>query len=146
MNHRKEKYYKLTRSCKYFIQGNCNFGEVCWYRHEMNVNETTKPVLEEIICKVCDQIFPYKSELIKHRKKDYSEMISMCRNINDKFCRFINEECWYKHELITNKAYEEVMNKIIDITENYAKKIEVLANVTGCSEILERFGRLENQF
>ena len=54
---------------------------------------------EEIKCFVCGKIFESKPEMMKHRKKEHSQVIMPCKQFQIKKCRFQDERCWFKHEV-----------------------------------------------
>ena len=38
MEHRKQNHIETVKSCNKFVEGNCDRGQKCWYKHESDVN------------------------------------------------------------------------------------------------------------
>ena len=81
MVHRRDNHYDLLKTCRYFLMGNCQFGnEKCFYRHEENGSIKFK-------CNFCENVLNTKDELMKHRKQQHEETVSNCRDYQKGYCK-----------------------------------------------------------
>ena len=48
--------------------------------------------------------------MMKHRKRDHSNIVKLCSQYQQNRCRFQNESCWFKHENETENPHEERNN------------------------------------
>ena len=86
MKHRKLKHITLTRPCKNFLEGKCRFtSEVCWWRHAKPSTETNPN--HPVICRVCEKSFANRSEMMKHRKGEHSQLCRPCQGFLKGSCR-----------------------------------------------------------
>ena len=91
MIHRKKEHIEKVKTCSYFLQQRCNYGDNCWYVHK-------KEDLELVIkCNLCDSLFRYKDELMHHRKKQHSEHVKHCIDSSGGKCKFGKTKCWFLH-------------------------------------------------
>ena len=74
--------------------------EMCWWNHKKRENES-------IICYICSKAFESKAHLMKHRKKDHSNLVKPCMQFRQNNCRFREEACWFKHVEIESETVEE---------------------------------------
>jgi hypothetical protein len=48
-------------------------------------------------CKFCEDSFDSKRELMKHRKKEHSDRVSVCWKFTSGECEYGIEKCWFNH-------------------------------------------------
>ena len=70
-----------------------------WGEHDEAENET-------IYCKFCDEIFVSLHDLMKHKKTNHREKVSLCDNFSNGSCIYGDENCWFVHENETEKIKE----------------------------------------
>ena len=70
MNHRKESHPTKIASCRYYLQGNCEFdSSICWYSHTQNEDRNTPQTLKEF----------KQHSFYRHIKEEHPQNISDCR-------------------------------------------------------------------
>ena len=115
MVHRKKEHYDVIRICRYFLKGNCSFGdEKCVYRHDENAKFNMK-------CKLCENVYKTKDELMMHRKEHHPETVSTCRDQQTGYCHRKENECYYSHKDIPdggnrNRVKAQVFRKVQEST------------------------------
>ena len=127
MAHRKKEHYDVINICRYFLKGNCSFGdEKCVYRHDENAKFKLK-------CKFCEKVFKTKDELMMHRKEHHPETVSTCRDQQTGYCHRKENECYYSHKDIPdggnrNKVKAQVFRKVQESTQppDIMKKLQEL--------------------
>ena len=50
-------------------------------------------------CNFCEKHFLTQSDLMYHKKKDYSEKVATLWNFSSGKCDYPDEECWFNHSL-----------------------------------------------
>ena len=79
---------------------------MCWYSHNTESKDDSDTE-ETIKCRYCEKVLKSKSELMKHRKLEHSQIVIACRNIANGYCRFSSDECWYSHaDIAQNKSID----------------------------------------
>ena len=129
MIHKKQEHEKTVKICKYFQQGKCAFDDtVCWYNHSIR-DKCAPQSLSEFKCNICGKIFKLKCEFMKHRKLEHNEFVEVCRYNKDNFCRFKDEECWFKHSDIEslNKS-TDIVQKLFTMMEKFSERVQFLEN------------------
>ena len=132
MIHRKKSHEERVTRCRFFMEGKCTFGDECWYSHKTNARKT----VTEYTCKICEQVFKFKAEFMKHKRHEHVESVPVCRDALNGTCHFGNTKCWFKHEEIENfdgnengnNFNQEVIDKIFDMMENFTKRIMEIEN------------------
>ena len=70
--------------------------------------------------------------LMKHRKQEHYNKVSVCRNDKDNWCTFSSEKCWYRHEEQINDEQNietpEMIQRIFNMMETFKERIEMLEN------------------
>ena len=89
MEHRAH-LHPIQKTCVYFVEGNCRFGDNCAYLHNMNKPEIIK-------CNTGKKEFKTKKDMMWHRKNEHFTLIRSCRNHFKGNCSFADSECWYRH-------------------------------------------------
>ena len=137
MAHRKVKHPLTIKICRYFIRGECRFGDdVCWYSHQVSRTNDIPQTLTEFKCSFCGEVFKKKSDFMKHRKVNHSDTISECINDKNGYSRFYNEECWFRHGgFILNNPKEsiskqtpEILEQILSMMEKFKERFEFIEN------------------
>ena len=94
MMHKKRDHIERVQLCVNFDDGNCDFGDACWFSHETS---STKTCLV-YSCNYCELKFKIKSKFMKHRKTMHSEYVNSCKNEIDGSCEHGSQNCWFNHE------------------------------------------------
>ena len=77
MRHYKQVHSETVSTCWNYSLGTCVFGDqACWFRHDESVTSSN------MRCKICDTIFPNKSEYHIHRKQKHRSLVTPCLNDN----------------------------------------------------------------
>ena len=112
MKHRKE-IHPSNIICRYFsTDKGCNYGDECIYVHEVKMVVGDSPTPGDvptpltpapvsstmIVCKICNEQFNSKHNLMSHRKQKHIESVKQCRDHLQNTCRRGEGRCWYKHE------------------------------------------------
>ena len=69
-------------------------------RKHVNLKHTPKgrDTTGTIKCRICEQEFSEKWNLMRHRKTNHKDSVAFCRNFEDNNCSFTSESCWWNHE------------------------------------------------
>ena len=138
MSHRKKEHPTTIKICRYFIRGECSFGDkLCWFSHNKNNKDNIPQTLNEFKCSFCGEVFKRKLDFMKHRKSNHPETISECINEKNGFCRFQDDECWFRHEGI--QLNNEMVNKNNESSNMFKRLFSIMENLT------ERFENIEKQ-
>ena len=129
MTHRKA-VHPTTIVCKFFP--NCDNGDECAYVHKVNTQvkmvvgdsptpgdvptpstpPTPVPVSSSmIVCKICNEQFNSKHNLMSHRKQKHIESVKQCRDHLQNTCRRGEGRCWYKHENFQQPQAQKVQGR-----------------------------------
>jgi hypothetical protein len=100
MIHRKKVHSEKVNLCLYFSEGNCHFGDSCWYSHDQSIIKS----LTEYKCNIWEKIFKTKSVFMNHRKDEHSRNVTICRNAINGTCHFGMGRCWFKHNEMEMEA------------------------------------------
>ena len=68
MDHRRDYHKHLSKLCRYYMKGECEFDDQCWYRHE-----TSSRMKTVSLCNNCDETFVSKSELAIHMNEKHAQ-------------------------------------------------------------------------
>ena len=129
MAHRKEKHLTSVKTCKYFLQGICGFDDkVCWFRHKQSDDQVPSfpQTLQVFKCSLCGKAFNSKRDFMEHRKIEHLDKVSECKEKKNGWCRFVNEECWFKHnDESKNSGIEnsDMMKRLFDMMEAFSKRM-----------------------
>ena len=63
-------------------------------------------IKHRITCRICDECYKSKSELMVHRKEKHPNFVRMCRNYNEGKCPFADSKCWWNHKQIQSSPQE----------------------------------------
>ena len=89
MNHRKSMHLETVALCRNYNVEKCPYAEdICWWNHSKE---------RSIKCFICNETFASKMLLMRHRKKDHTQLVKTCNNFSQNNCRFQNDDCWYIH-------------------------------------------------
>ena len=55
-------------------------------------------------CRVCEQSFSVKFELMDHRKAMHPNTVAQCKNYSKNTCPYCNERCWWIHHSENDKV------------------------------------------
>ena len=125
MKHKKLKHREKVSVCQNYNTNGCPFEDhKCWFLHMQSE--------EEFKCNICEENFKSKSDFMRHRKSNRSDMVQYCKN--NKKCVFKNS-CWFRHGILD----EQVMNGKSDEEENIINKL--LKNI---EKLNEKVIKLEN--
>ena len=95
--------------------------ERCWFLHKEN---HASHINSEYQCNSCDETFPSKSVLMKHRKLRHIHTVKPCSHAFKGDCKFGNEKCWFVHNDIEILGITCVAgNATLDNTKINALKI-----------------------
>ena len=137
MVHKKNEHPLYLKTCSFFLEGSCAFGEECWFKHKPNGQGSSAPqTLKEFKCGVCGQIFQRKTNFREHRKLTHIKDISICKENRNGYCIYGSQECWSKHEGgVKNVESEmggvktvELVQRLFDMMEKFAERISRVEN------------------
>ena len=82
-------------------------------------------------CKICDKIFPNKSEYHIHRKQNHSALVTTCFKAQNANCKYGDKLCWFSHDernQIDNdetisKDKKDVLQRIFEVMERMTERI-----------------------
>ena len=85
-------------------------------------------------CKICDKIFPNKSEYHIHRKQNHTALVTPCFRAQHDNCKYGDELCWFSHDErkqinnaeTTGKDEKEVLQRIFEVMEKMTERIAEL--------------------
>ena len=139
MEHRKETHIEKVQQCSYFLEGNCDFNDECWYVH----SSTQSDGVIEFKCRICDNKFSNKKTFMQHRKKDHVQNVVFCKNALKGTCHFGAKNCWFNHhdneitytsenetengEYLQN-TNQEMMEKLFEMMEKFTQRIIQIEN------------------
>ena len=130
--HIQYEHNETNKVCRHFLEGNCFFGNECWYSHEKDRE------IKQIKCMFCDCSFESKSALMSHRKKAHPSRVKQCRNNENGMCQH-GPNCWYNHDLEMifdeehiqidkNPENNQIVKKLVDMVENFGKRLVNIEN------------------
>ena len=91
MYHRKSKHLNTVAYCKNYLEGKCQYSDdMCWWNHSEKRNYENE-------CYLCNQNFRSKGEMMKHRKKNHSNIVRDCIKYAINSCSFQEDFCWFRH-------------------------------------------------
>ena len=98
MTHKKKKHTENISICWNFLNGVCPFGDLCWFKHEINSSENkTESNIKSTKCNICDKTLRDKKDFMMHRKKEHDEKLEMCKLFQKGNCSY-KENCWFSHK------------------------------------------------
>ena len=123
---------EANKVCKHFLEGNCFFGNECWFRHEKDRE------MQKIKCMFCDCSFDSKSELMSHREKKHLSRVKQCRNNRNGRCQH-GPNCWYNHDheitfgeehvqIDDKPENNQIITKLVDMVEHFGKRLVNMEN------------------
>ena len=129
MVHKKKEHREKVKVCWNYSSGKCEFVENdCWFLHTNTLN--VKLDSKQLTCSSCDETFPVLPELLKHRKKEHTDLIAPCRNILKGACKFGKSKCWFIHDNIENSNESEdtvnLNNENNDVIQKLFKMMETM--------------------
>lgn len=139
MIHKKNEHPLYLKTCTFFEQGNCAFGDECWFRHTQTGQGSFLPqTLKEFKCGFCEKIFERKKSFMEHRKLEHVNHVLDCSANKNGSCRYGSQECWFKHQNNeANNDHEEISGiKTVDLVKRLFDMMEAFA---------ERISKMENQ-
>ena len=113
MRHTKLIHTSNTQHCNNFLEGNCYYGENCWFLH----SDRLKDSKEEFQCKFCELEFKTKNILMKHMKTNHIQHVSHCKN-EETFCKYGFTKCWFIHKENIENAFKIARNIEPNINQN----------------------------
>ena len=125
MSHYKRVDIETVSTCWNYSLGSCVFwDQACWFKHTKEVTSSN------MLCKICDKIFPNKSEYHIHRKQNHRSLVTPCSNEN---CKYGDKLCWFKHDeqdqsdnVETTADQQEVTQRIFEIMEKITERLAEL--------------------
>ena len=99
-NRHRIKNHKTYKPCNNFPQGNCTYGDNCFFNHIILQNGYS-------ICYECGKTFSERSLFMSHRKNAHEPVI--CKEFEKGLCKFTNQSCWWTH----NKEIKSPNGKMI---------------------------------
>ena len=98
---------------------------------ECDFQATSKEHLEKHIkikhrltCRVCDEVFETKPNLMVHRKQKHANLVATCRNYKTEKCPFADSKCWWNHYVQKQSVAAEVKCFICD--EKFENKTNMM--------------------
>ena len=139
MRHRKIQHPETIRTCRFFVQGSCDFPDsVCWFDHTLSdkkIETSSTQTLKEYKCGFCHETFVNKNLFMKHRKRFHNENIQPCRDIQHGSCIYGEELCWFKHGNEIQTAQAEIqeceptmMSRLFDMMEQFGQRMNNIEN------------------
>ena len=78
--------------------GKCNFEAANGYELDGHIwSEHDENDCEPFTCQICDKTFPLLKDLMRHKKNDHKEKVSLCWNFANGSCIYGEKNCWYNH-------------------------------------------------
>ena len=112
MKHRKASHINTVAKCKNYLNKSCPYTEeLCWWVH----SERTKDS-DISNCYMCGKQFENKNQIMIHRRKEHGKLVGLCRMFQNQNCKFVSENCWFKHEM-EDKTNRKNENKKEEIEE-----------------------------
>ena len=98
MIHKKIKHVENVNICWRFSNGFCPYGELCWFKHQINSIENKKDLdIKLIKCNLCDKTLNDTKHLMIHRKKDHEEYLEKCMLFKKGNCTY-KDKCCFSHK------------------------------------------------
>ena len=122
MYHRKENH-PSNKICRNSL--NCEFVNTqkgYWYKHTtINTVGVLTPAIiasreNSFNCKICNNEFSSRNDLMHHRKRDHPGNVSQCKNYILGNCRRGYDDCWYHHGQLPTPAHRAVRQTIPNIS------------------------------
>ena len=135
MKHRKDVHTEKVNHCTKFSEGESDFGESCWFKHD-EIFKHSNPDYE---CNICENKFKTKRALMKHKKEQHIEIIPICKYSKNGCCMFRPINCWFNHKNIheTQKNHfnndmenNEMIRKLFDMMEQFTNRLVKIENST----------------
>jgi hypothetical protein len=128
LSHIKSRHPETVRTCKFFLQGRCDFPEsVCWFMHTQTSTASSPQTLKSYKCGICDKDFPCKSNFMKHRKREHEEFVPLCRDNTNGSCAHDSDSCWFKHNAYSNESINmessDMIKRLFEMMENFTERI-----------------------
>ena len=109
--------------CRNKIKGNCDFADdICWWNH-------AEKRAENNTCYICNEIFQSKSMMMRHWKKQHSNIIKECSQFAKNNCRYQDDSCWYRPDIRENNEDEGGEEKTNNEGDSELDFQEVLENL-----------------
>ena len=100
-DHIKRKHTNIEKEDEYNCEG-CDFQGTSMLQLNKHLNlkhiGENQPMREVIRCRICDEQFSQKWNLMNHRKEKHPEAVAFCRKKRDGNCPFSDEKCWWNHQ------------------------------------------------
>ena len=142
MNHRRDVHPEKRRRCRNDLYGNCDYtsdigNKGCWWRYrdkpEINTNAAYNT-----ICKICDNKFQTKSQLMEHKLINHESSVPFCTNQTGGGCDF--EKCWFRHKVLNLsnepvKTHEKISSGDEQVFQNNQTNIKP-SEMTDLKDIL----------
>ena len=101
IDHIKRKHTNIEKEDEYNCEG-CDFQGTSMLQLNKHLNlkhiGENQPMREVIRCRICDEQFSQKWNLMNHRKEKHPEAVAFCRKKRDGNCPFSDEKCWWNHQ------------------------------------------------
>ena len=95
MEHRKRDHVEKVATCRFFTKGTCTYeSDECWWNHTAGLTNLNQ---KDYSCSICDKVFHDRPQLMKHRKVEHENSVSMCNHAINGICHFGSENCWFRH-------------------------------------------------
>ena len=105
------------QKCDYTVNDVYEFDAHRWSEHEedeveyndfgddqesghTNLGQKSEKYTETFKCNICDENFPRKAELMRHKKREHNEHVATCWKYSLELCTFTEESCWFNHKKI----------------------------------------------
>ena len=138
MAHKKNAHPLSLKTCTFFLQGTCAFGDECWFRHTQTGQGSSLPqTLKEFKCGLCGKLFERKKVFMEHRKSEHIENVSVCKENKNGACVHGSQECWFKHQSEEQNVIDdkisgiktvELVKRLFDMMEVFAQRISHVEN------------------
>ena len=105
IRHKEPTNYEEEFNCmECCCQGNTKF-QLDKHKNLTHGNrEELSSILELIKCRICDEAFEEKSNLMIHRKLKHKELVKQCKFYEKGLCSRTPESCWWNHGKIQNST------------------------------------------
>ena len=119
---------------------------------------TTKNELEKhikikhrITCRICEESFKSKPEMMVHRKLSHPSLVATCKNYASNACPFSDLKCWWNHN--SNQAYPQEI-KCFACDEKFENKPSMMVHrkkkhpeiVRQCAQFEQMNCRFQSEF
>ena len=143
MIHRRGSHPERIRTSK----RTCAYKDsVCWYNHDLSQEEDSKETYHaetEYRCKFCESVFKSKTELMRHRKVNHPQVILKCRDFDQGFCRFQEDDCWYNHSHNQEPIENETQNSYFHRNQQMHPPDLIQRIMTMMENVMMRVGNME---